>query len=94
MTGRKTGSAYYVREGTVYAADPRTKVSRALAKVPAHGSVVTVNADETGNGQWIYLFRPEMVPDRTHGALPNAAALIQPGVPRATIGRDSRGKHG
>jgi len=36
-----------------------------------------------GNGQWIYLFRPEMVPDRTDGALPNAAALIQPGVLRA-----------
>jgi oligogalacturonide lyase len=36
-----------------------------------------------GNGRWIYLFRPELVPDRTDGALPNAATLIQPGVLRA-----------
>ena len=47
MTGRKTGRAYYVRDGTVYATDPGTTVSRAIAKVPAHGTVVTVNADET-----------------------------------------------
>ena len=33
-----------------------------------------------GNGQWIYLFRPEMLPDRTEGQLPNAKALIKPGV--------------
>ena len=36
-----------------------------------------------GNGQWIYLFRPEMVPDRTAGTLPNSAELIQPGVFKA-----------
>lgn len=36
-----------------------------------------------GNGQWIYLFRPELVPDRTDGAVPNASALVQPGVLRA-----------
>jgi oligogalacturonide lyase len=36
-----------------------------------------------GNGQWIYLFRPELVPDRTDGALENAGRLIQPGVLRA-----------
>ena len=36
-----------------------------------------------GNGQWIYLFRPEMVRDRTDGELPNAKDLIQPGVFRA-----------
>jgi oligogalacturonide lyase len=33
-----------------------------------------------GNGQWIYLFRPEMVRDRTDGELPNASSLIQTGV--------------
>jgi oligogalacturonide lyase len=32
-----------------------------------------------GNGQWIYLFRPVMVPDRTEGVLPNSKELIQPG---------------
>src|SRR5712692_9383598 len=32
-----------------------------------------------GNGQWIYLFRPEMVRDRTDGTLPNLKELIKPG---------------
>ena len=36
-----------------------------------------------GNGQWIYLFRPELVPDRTADALPMTKDLIQPGVLRA-----------
>jgi oligogalacturonide lyase len=36
-----------------------------------------------GNGQWIYLFRPRMVPDRTDGDVPNAHDLIQPGVLQA-----------
>ncbi|HEV2861908.1 MAG TPA: oligogalacturonate lyase family protein [Pyrinomonadaceae bacterium] len=35
------------------------------------------------NGQWIYLFRPEMVPDRTDGGLPDSKKLIQPGFFRA-----------
>jgi oligogalacturonide lyase len=33
-----------------------------------------------GNGQWIYLFRPEMVPDRTDGALANMKELVKPGL--------------
>jgi oligogalacturonide lyase len=36
-----------------------------------------------GNGQWIYLFRPEMVNDRTDGELKNAKELVKPGVFRA-----------
>jgi oligogalacturonide lyase len=36
-----------------------------------------------GNGQWIYLFRPQLVRDRTDNALPNSQDLIQPGVLRA-----------
>jgi oligogalacturonide lyase len=36
-----------------------------------------------GNGQWIYLFHPEMVPDRTDGQLPNSKELIQPGFFKA-----------
>jgi oligogalacturonide lyase len=36
-----------------------------------------------GNGQWIYLFRPELTPDRTDGQLPNAKELIRPGAFRA-----------
>lgn len=36
-----------------------------------------------GNGQWIYLFRPEMTPDRTDGVLPNSKELVKPGVFKA-----------
>lgn len=32
-----------------------------------------------GNGQWIYLFRPQMVPDRAGTAVPNHQGLVQPG---------------
>jgi len=35
------------------------------------------------NGQWIYLFSPEMTRDRTEGVLPNAKDLVKPGVFRA-----------
>jgi oligogalacturonide lyase len=35
------------------------------------------------NGQWIYLFRPELTPDRTDGQLANARTLVQPGIFRA-----------
>jgi oligogalacturonide lyase len=47
MTGRKTGQAYYVRTGAVYAVDLDTKESREIAKLPPRGSIATVNADET-----------------------------------------------
>ena len=36
-----------------------------------------------GNGQWIYLFRPQMILDRTDGALPNLKDLITPGYFKA-----------
>jgi oligogalacturonide lyase len=36
-----------------------------------------------GNGQWIYLFHPEMVPDRTDGELANSKELIRAGFFRA-----------
>ena len=36
-----------------------------------------------GNGQWIYLFKPEMVRDRTDGTLPNLKELIKPGLFKA-----------
>jgi oligogalacturonide lyase len=36
-----------------------------------------------GNGQWIYLFRPEMVADRTDGVLPNLKDLVKPGYFKA-----------
>ena len=36
-----------------------------------------------GNGQWIYLFRPELVADKTDGAWPNQKEFVKPGVFRA-----------
>jgi oligogalacturonide lyase len=47
MTGRKTGQAYYAQAGVVYAVNLATKASTEVAKLPAGGSVATVNADET-----------------------------------------------
>ncbi len=80
-TGRKTGRAYYVKEGTVYAADPGTKASRAIAKVPAHGSVVTVNADETLLAGTI-----------TEGTVPDEPPA--PASPSTSLGMNSRGQLG
>jgi oligogalacturonide lyase len=36
-----------------------------------------------GNGQWIYLFRPELPPAGSIANLPNSSALVTPGVLRA-----------
>jgi len=47
MTGRKSGDAYYVKAGVVYAVNLRTKTSRTIATLPPRASVATVNADET-----------------------------------------------
>lgn len=49
VTGRKTGTIYFVRDAAVHAADPDTKVSREVAKIPfgARGGNIAVNADET-----------------------------------------------
>jgi oligogalacturonide lyase len=47
QTGRKTGAIFYSQGGAVFALDPVTKKSRKLADLPAGGSVVTINSDET-----------------------------------------------
>jgi len=47
VTGRKTGAIFYQKEGILYAMDPDTRVIRQVGKLPARGSVSTVNADET-----------------------------------------------
>ena len=47
VTGRKTQNVYYLKNDAVFSADADTGVTREIAKIPAHGSVVTVNADET-----------------------------------------------
>src|SRR5437763_13520289 len=47
VTGRKTQSVYYLKDGAVYASDVDTGVAREIAKLPPRGSIATVNADET-----------------------------------------------
>ncbi len=47
MTGRRTGRAYYVKDGAVHAIDLGTKVSTEIAALPPRASIATVNADET-----------------------------------------------
>src|SRR5207244_12405980 len=50
ITGRKTGNVYYTKNCVVYATDLNTKATREIAKLPARGSIATVNADETQLG--------------------------------------------
>src|SRR5260370_13214352 len=47
VTGRKTQSTYYTKEGAVYASDVDTGAAREIAWLPPRGSISTVNADET-----------------------------------------------
>ena len=47
QTGRKTGAIFYTQDGFLYALDPATKQSRQLAKAPARGSFLSINADES-----------------------------------------------
>jgi oligogalacturonide lyase len=47
MVGRKSGLVYFVKGESVFTVDPDTKAVSEVAKVPANGSVITVNADET-----------------------------------------------
>src|SRR5512138_733733 len=47
VVGRKTGQVYYVKDRTVYATDIHTHATREIGKLPARGSISTVNADET-----------------------------------------------
>ncbi len=86
MTGRKTGQAYYVKNGVVYAVDLNSKAVREVAKVPAHGSVATVNADETLLAGTITEGTPPVV------AAPSKADTQSPDANRSTrppAGRDS-----
>jgi len=45
--GRKTQNVYYIKAGSVYSTDTATGATREIGKLPARGSVATVNADET-----------------------------------------------
>ena len=45
--GRKTQRIYYIREGAVFSTDADSGETRRIGALPSHGSVSTVNADET-----------------------------------------------
>ena len=47
VTGHKTQNVYYTRDNAVFSTDVNTLATREIAKLPAPGSVSTVNADET-----------------------------------------------
>ena len=47
VTGHKTQNVYYTKGDAVLATDVDTGETREIAKLPARGSVATVNADET-----------------------------------------------
>jgi oligogalacturonide lyase len=47
VTGRKSQNVYYLKGGSVFSTDVETGATREIAKVPARGSIATVNADET-----------------------------------------------
>jgi oligogalacturonide lyase len=47
VTGRKSQSVYYIRDGKVFATDVDTLATREIAALPPRASVATVNADET-----------------------------------------------
>jgi oligogalacturonide lyase len=47
VTGRKTQNVYYTKDGAVFSTDVDSGATREIAKLPARGSITTVNADET-----------------------------------------------
>ncbi len=47
VTGRKTQNVYYTKDGAVFSTDVDSGATREIAKLPARGSISTVNADET-----------------------------------------------
>ena len=47
VTGRKSQSVYYTRDGAVFASDLDSGAAREIAKLPPRASIATVNADET-----------------------------------------------
>src|SRR5204863_7313452 len=47
VVGRKSGDAYYIRDGQLFATNMETHATRSLAKLPERGRVGALNADET-----------------------------------------------
>ena len=89
MVGKKTGQAYYAKSGTVYAVDLNTKATKEIAKLPARGSVATVNADETLLAGTITEGNPPGAPNSQIADTPPSANTVS----RPQPGRDAyRGK--
>jgi oligogalacturonide lyase len=85
QTGRKSGLIYYVSGGFICALDPVTKQSRQLVALPPHGSVASINADETLAAGAVSDTerRPELAPKLP----PPPAGGYQPG--QTMLGKDN-----
>ena len=46
VVGRKSGDVYYTKDEQVYATNVDSGITREIGKLPRHGSISTVNADE------------------------------------------------
>ena len=69
VTGHKTQNVYYIQDNEICSTDVDSLVTRRIARLPARGSVVTVNADETlMAGTYIVGDGPDYNPNRPPGA--------------------------
>ena len=75
VTGRKTQSVYYTKEGAVYASDVDTGAAREIARLPPHGSISTVNAESVWLPSWPSQTTTSSAPPVRK---PSTAALISP----------------
>jgi oligogalacturonide lyase len=92
MVGRKTGQAYYARNGVVYAIDLNTKVTREVARLPPRGSVGTVNADETLLAGTITEGTPPGPPAAQGAQMPDTPPNADAAPPNGSTPRPQRGR--
>jgi oligogalacturonide lyase len=77
MAARKSREVYYLQDGVIYAANLDTHATRKIGTPPPHGSVATLNADETllagstasGGAAW-----------QSSGATPGTTSSALPGT--------------
>ncbi len=74
VTGHKTQNVYYMKGDAVYSTDVDSGVTREIAKLPPHGSIATVNADET----LLAGTYTETAPDQNFGNAISPQRLEQP----------------
>jgi oligogalacturonide lyase len=75
VTGRKTQNVYYTKDGAVFSTGVDSGATREIAKLPARGSITTVNADET---LLAGTFIDGEGPDYNQNRPPGAQTLEQP----------------